>query len=266
MFLEAKNQHRFISRTEVMALSVAALLLHGTLLWLLLHPPGIRSAEIPPMIAAKGEQSVMVDLTDTASASQAQESPPQPTPDPIPIEPEEPERVHVDEDAVTPPEPEQRVVSKPPVAKPTPVVKTKPIPRAVTKAAAPASTNNSSAPTDTQGETATGSNQAKGNPQGSRGGESVTPAVSGMQSLGNPAPDYPTLALRRRQEGSVTLRILVLENGKAGEVQVTASSQSTLLDNAAVQTVQQWRFIPAKRGNVAIKGYAIQTITFRLPK
>lgn len=218
------------------------------------------------MIAAKGEQSVMVDLTDTASASQAQESPPQPTPDPIPIEPEEPERVHVDEDAVTPPEPEQRVVSKPPVAKPTPVVKTKPIPRAVTKAAAPASTNNSSAPTDTLGETATGSNQAKGNPQGSRGGESVTPAVSGMQSLGNPAPDYPTLALRRRQEGSVTLRILVLENGKAGEVQVTASSQSTLLDNAAVQTVQQWRFIPAKRGNVAIKGYAIQTITFRLPK
>jgi len=93
-----------------------------------------------------------------------------------------------------------------------------------------------------------------------------TPAVSGLASLGNPSPQYPSLALRRGWEGTVTLRIRVLPNGRAGSVEVTKSSGRSQLDEAAVATVKGWKFIPAKRGDVAIEGFATQTIDFKLPR
>jgi len=86
-----------------------------------------------------------------------------------------------------------------------------------------------------------------------------------MQALGNPAPQYPGLALRRGIQGTVELQILVTPEGRTGEVKVVHSSGSSILDNAAVQTVKGWKFIPAKRGNTPIAGYALQNIAFNLP-
>ncbi|MBA1248668.1 energy transducer TonB [Pseudomonas luteola] len=93
-----------------------------------------------------------------------------------------------------------------------------------------------------------------------------TAAVSGLASLGNPPPEYPSLALRRGWEGSVTLRIRVLPNGRAGSVDVTKSSGKKQLDDAAVEAVRGWKFIPAKRGDTPIEGFATQTIDFKLPQ
>lgn len=91
-------------------------------------------------------------------------------------------------------------------------------------------------------------------------------AVSGLASLGNPPPQYPSLALRRSWEGTVVLRIQVLANGRAGAVTVTKSSGKPQLDEAAVAAVKAWKFIPAKRGDTPIDGFATQTIDFKLPQ
>ncbi|PPS25276.1 energy transducer TonB [Pseudomonas amygdali pv. morsprunorum] len=91
-------------------------------------------------------------------------------------------------------------------------------------------------------------------------------AVSGLASLGNPPPEYPGLALRRSWEGRVILRIKVLPNGRAGAVEVTKSSGKPVLDEAAVEAVRNWKFIPAKRGDTPIEGFATQTIDFKLPE
>lgn len=74
------------------------------------------------------------------------------------------------------------------------------------------------------------------------------------------------MALRRSWEGTVALRIQVLSSGRAGTVEVTHSSGKQALDDAAVETVKAWKFIPAKRGDTPIDGYANQTISFKLPE
>ncbi len=259
---EANHRQGFVSPFEAGALSAAAVLLHVALFWLLFQQPPVTSAEIPQMASASAENVVMVDLTapPAAAPTPVQPETESPLPEPAPAPP----AIHVDEDAVQP-EPEKKEVVKKtePEPKPKPSAKVEHKARPVIHAAPSASpVAPSGQPQGTTANTAA----TTGAPAASNAGSSITPAVSGMQSLGNPPPDYPPLALRRQQQGSVTLRILVLENGHADSVTVIKSSQSELLDNAAIKTVSQWRFIPAKRGNQAIKGYAIQTITFTLPR
>jgi protein TonB len=84
--------------------------------------------------------------------------------------------------------------------------------------------------------------------------------------LGNPPPEYPSLALRRGWEGTLVLRIKVLANGRAGSVEVSKSSGKPQLDEAAVEAVRNWKFIPAKRGDTPIDGIANQSIDFKLPQ
>jgi protein TonB len=79
------------------------------------------------------------------------------------------------------------------------------------------------------------------------GSNKITPAVPGIQSLGNPPPQYPARALRRHEEGDVKLKILVEPDGTAGQVTVIDSSGYSDLDDAAVETVKNWHFKPAKR-------------------
>lgn len=247
---EVSEREGFVSRSEAAALSAMALLLHGALFWLLfLQTPAV-PVVVPQMASVGEERAVTMELSGAPAASDDAPSAPeeQPMPEPVP----EPPAVQEDERAVRPP-PEKREVRK---------TEARPKPKPQRQIAREAPSSRSRADSQTAGTTA----GAAKRPADGGAGESVTPAVSGLKSLGNPEPPYPPLALRRQEEGSVTLRILVLENGRAGEVIVTRSSRSALLDRAAVETVKnQWRFIPAKRGNKAIKGYAVQTITFRLP-
>jgi protein TonB len=60
----------------------------------------------------------------------------------------------------------------------------------------------------------------------------------------NPTPHYPELAKRRGYEGKTLLKVKVLENGKAGNIQVEESSGFKVLDTAALRSVRGWTFVP----------------------
>lgn len=61
----------------------------------------------------------------------------------------------------------------------------------------------------------------------------------------NPEPDYPEAARRRGQEGTVQLDVLVLADGRVGEVTLAHSSGYRNLDRAAIRAVRKWQFKPA---------------------
>ena len=62
---------------------------------------------------------------------------------------------------------------------------------------------------------------------------------------GNPKPVYPRLAIHRQLEGTVILTIDVLPSGKVANISVETGSGFSLLDQAAIKAVSQWRFTPA---------------------
>jgi protein TonB len=66
------------------------------------------------------------------------------------------------------------------------------------------------------------------------------------------------------EEGKVILRVLVSAQGAADSVEVKTSSGSQRLDDAAVNTVKLWKFIPAKRGETAVQSAVLVPIIFKL--
>jgi protein TonB len=78
-------------------------------------------------------------------------------------------------------------------------------------------------------------------------------------------PEYPPASRRAGEEGTVTLQVMVLENGRAGEVKVAKSSGFPKLDEAAVKEVQRnWRFVPGKEDGKPVSMWHTFAVTFRL--
>ena len=84
--------------------------------------------------------------------------------------------------------------------------------------------------------------------------------------LDAPAPRYPVDALRRRQQGTVLLRVHVDARGNPGDIDVVAGSGSRSLDRAAVEAVGRWRFAPATRDGEPVAGTVQVPIDFTLPR
>lgn len=82
--------------------------------------------------------------------------------------------------------------------------------------------------------------------------------------LQNPQPSYPLSARRRGIEGKVLLRAEVRPDGLCGHVELKKSSGWEMLDQAAMQAVQGWHFVPARRGDQSIAAWVEIPITFRL--
>ena len=82
--------------------------------------------------------------------------------------------------------------------------------------------------------------------------------------LHNPAPRYPMLSSRLHEEGTVYLHVQVHADGYAMHVVVKNSSGYSRLDQAGIEAVKQWRFIPARQGKQAINSWAIVPINFYL--
>lgn len=80
----------------------------------------------------------------------------------------------------------------------------------------------------------------------------------------NPPPLYPRLARQRGWEGLVALGVRVSAAGEVLEVWVEQSSGHGVLDRAALNAVQSWRFRPAREGMRAVAGVARVPIEFRL--
>ena len=80
----------------------------------------------------------------------------------------------------------------------------------------------------------------------------------------NPKPVYPQEAKEKGHEGEVILRVEVLSNGRVGQIEVRRSSGYESLDRSALTTVKQWRFMPAKKGDIAIPLWVNIPIKFQL--
>lgn len=82
--------------------------------------------------------------------------------------------------------------------------------------------------------------------------------------LHNPTPAYPAVARRLGEEGRVLLRVLVSPAGRAERLELQSSSGSTRLDNAALDAVKRWRFVPAHQGSEPVSAWVLVPVSFSL--
>ena len=80
----------------------------------------------------------------------------------------------------------------------------------------------------------------------------------------NPPPAYPTIARKRKYQGTVVLEVFVREDGRVGDLRIAESSNYSLLDRAALQAVRRWLFEPARRGNHQVAMWGKVPIRFHL--
>lgn len=79
----------------------------------------------------------------------------------------------------------------------------------------------------------------------------LEPPSANADYLNNPKPTYPPLSRRLREEGKVVLRVLIESDGTANKAEIHSSSGYERLDQAALQAVLRWRYLPARRNGVA---------------
>ena len=69
--------------------------------------------------------------------------------------------------------------------------------------------------------------------------------------LNNPAPVYPRMSRRMGEQGKVLVRVLISADGRAEHAEIRTSSGYARLDEAALDTVKRWRYVPGKRAGTA---------------
>ncbi len=85
---------------------------------------------------------------------------------------------------------------------------------------------------------------------------------SGISYLRAPQPQYPSLARKLGEQGTVLLRVFVNEQGHPERVDISQSSGSARLDEAARQAVLRALFKPYSEGGVAQAMFAMVPIKF----
>lgn len=90
------------------------------------------------------------------------------------------------------------------------------------------------------------------------------PAIDARYSQSNPKPEYPTMARRLGQQGTVTLEITVGSEGKAKKVRVAQSSGHQSLDEAAAAAISKWRFVPATINGEPVEQTLLTRWTYKL--
>jgi protein TonB len=80
----------------------------------------------------------------------------------------------------------------------------------------------------------------------------------------NPAPIYPRMARRRGYQGNVVLKVLVSRNGSVSDLKVSTSSGYPVLDQAAIDSVKKWTFVPGMRGHENVEMWVRVPIRFEL--
>ncbi|WP_175463708.1 energy transducer TonB [Methylomonas sp. LWB] len=180
---------------------------------------------------------MMVSLISLPPAPQTQPPAPQPMPQPV--------------------KPEAKPVVKKPLVKPP----AKPAPKPVQPNSAPIAQDApiSDAPVPAPTPVAASSpTAAKSAPP------AVTEADYRANYATNPRPVYPAVARSHGWQGKVALRVAVTAEGFAADVKVERSSGYDVLDEAAVEAVKQWRFLPAKHGDTAVASSVVVPLNFAL--
>lgn len=206
----------------------------------------------------------------------AQIAPPEPpTPAPVtppapepPVKTPEPEVVKQPEPMPQPkppviaaPTPEPEAATQPIEKEPAPVPVTPPEPPAtVREETPPPKTSETPVITDTV-------KDSKREPAPASTAPAEKPVVAPrfqVAYLKNPAPRYPRLSRRLKEEGTVILRVHVNADGRPGTIEISESSGFERLDNAAKDTVKQWRFVPARQGDHNISAWVKVPVTYSL--
>lgn len=65
--------------------------------------------------------------------------------------------------------------------------------------------------------------------------------------LNNPPPAYPHVSLRFNEQGTVRIRAFIGTDGKPTKISLQTSSGFPRLDQAAIESVHRWRFVPGTR-------------------
>lgn len=94
--------------------------------------------------------------------------------------------------------------------------------------------------------------------------DSSSEIVYDAKNLGNPQPQYPLISRRRGEEGTVLIKAFVDASGIASKVEIFKSSSFSLLDNAALEAIKKWRFVPAKKLGQYVASSVIIPINFKL--
>ena len=96
----------------------------------------------------------------------------------------------------------------------------------------------------------------------STGDSLITPAQ--IEPGSRHGTDYPPLAIRRREEGSVTLTLTIDDTGFVSDTIVVQSSGSEQLDVAAQYAALNWHYRPAMRNHVAVQSQKQVKLDFSL--
>ena len=169
---------------------------------------------------------------------------------------------------VTQPAQQNKVVEK----KESPIAK--PIEQAAPKSASPktAKKSESSAQQSSGKQTLTipstsaGTTDTASSPSGTSAtdqDQTLTSARFDADYLKNPAPEYPTYSKRMKEQGTVLILVQVSAQGHPEKIQLQQSSGFDSLDEAALQAVRQWQFVPARRGQTPIAASVIVPIQFK---
>ena len=71
---------------------------------------------------------------------------------------------------------------------------------------------------------------------------------AGASDLHNPRPPYPPVSRSKGEQGTVLLKVCVSATGSVDSVDIAKSSGFVRLDRSANDTVERWRFHPARKG------------------
>jgi protein TonB len=82
--------------------------------------------------------------------------------------------------------------------------------------------------------------------------------------LDNPPPTYPRISRRLGEQGKVLLRAMINTDGTVAQLVVRKTSGFSRLDQAALETVKNWRFVPARRGGQIVPAWVVVPISFSL--
>jgi protein TonB len=91
----------------------------------------------------------------------------------------------------------------------------------------------------------------------------LPPDVDAATAARSP-PVYPVESRRRREQGTVRLRVIITPEGRVKEVAVASSSGFDRLDQAALDAVRHWRFRPGTQAGLAVEAVGFLSIPFKL--
>lgn len=150
-------------------------------------------------------------------------------------------------------------VAAQPQSTPLPAIKprTKPIQQKTVEPAPVETTESiSETPPETVTDTATAESEAPAT--------QLEPPRFSAEYLNNPPPVYPLAARRRNIEGQVLLRAEIRPDGSCSQVEIKQASPHESLNQAALEAVKKWRFIPATQDGRNVTAWVEIPIKFKL--